>query len=123
MPALVDDKIAQTEDERAAERHGGTRPGRAGFQSCVALGGWLGGGGLQRRDVGRIDPRSYRRDQAVPAAWNICNVCRLFRVIAEDAPERCHGVIDRIRRDHDTRPYSIEQLFHAENLIWVFGET
>ena len=76
-----------------------------------------------RRNDRFFYPGRYRCYHPIAQPRDRCYISRLLRVVAEQTPERRHGLIDRVRRYRDPRPDLIEQIVDTHYFTGVLGQT
>src|ERR1700680_542946 len=71
---------------------------------------------------GLIRPGTDRRYHAIAQSRDCRDVGGLLGVVAEQAAERSHGLVDRVRSDDDVGPDLVEQVIDTDDLAGVLGE-
>ena len=104
----------ESSDERKATRHTRRQP----EANSDAWRAW------QRVDGLRIGWLRIgdRRHHPIPQSRHGRDVSGLPGVVAEQAPKRCHSLVDGVRRDDDIGPDLVEQVINADDLASVLGK-
>src|SRR5437868_4448804 len=67
-------------------------------------------------------PRTHWSEHAISQPWHVGNVLRMFRIVPEHAPQRCHGLVDGVGSDCHIGPDAVEQIIDAHCLAEVLGK-
>lgn len=104
---------SEQESNRNYQRQAKRRPGGPREAGSAARNG---------RIWALIGPGADRRHHPVPESRHGLDVSGLLGVVSQQTAERCHRLVDRVRRHDNLRPNLVEQLVDAHHLAGVLGQ-